>query len=681
MDIHTPAQGDMTTEVLNLEGFDRRLFDRTPQAILLVDEAGIIVHANLAAEEVFGHESGTLTGRAIESLVPERFRSHHVGLRHQFAEAPSFRMMGSQRDLWGLRQDGKEVPIEVALGPIDWDDRHYVIATVTDISERQRAANELHEANRRLLAMNESQTQREKYLQAVFNGSQSGLVVIDEQGQIVTVNAAALSIFGFTEEELLGQNVDILVPDSIRSGHANLRGSYMRNPVPRMMGTGRDLAGRRKDGTEVFVEVGLREIATPEGRGALASIVDITRRREAEIQTRRYAEQLQDVNQLHEAVLSSTEHLLIATDPDGTVTLFNQASESALGYASTEVVGRQQLDFCFDQAEVTARGRELSEDGTLSSGFEVLTHFPLSEGVETREWTFIRKDGSRFPVQVTMTVIRDGATSIAGYLAVILDISDLYLQRLEVQRVNRELARTNEELARSNRELEQFAYLASHDLQEPLRSIAGPLQLLQRRYEAQLDDSAKTFIEHSVAAADRMQRLIDDLLMYSRAGRHEVPFTPVDINQTLRDVSRSLSATIEESGAEVTWDPLPMVSGNSITLHQLFQNLVGNAVKFRGDSRPKVHVSAVPVDGGKAWEFTVEDNGIGIDPKFFEDIFKVFRRLHSRREYSGTGIGLALCKKIVDMHGGSIWVESESGKGSKFRFKLAASSELKPSGR
>jgi light-regulated signal transduction histidine kinase (bacteriophytochrome) len=230
------------------------------------------------------------------------------------------------------------------------------------------------------------------------------------------------------------------------------------------------------------------------------------------------------------------------------------------------------------------------------------------------------------------------------------------------------LRQKTDELARSNAELEQFAYVASHDLQEPLRMISSYTQLLEQRYDKALDERARKYIFYAVDGAIRMQRLITDLLSYSRVGSRAQPLALVDSHSALGEALRNLSAAVGEAHALVTNADLPMVWADRSQLAQLFQNLIGNAIKFHGGQSPRIHVSA---DGaGDGWVFCVRDNGIGIDPQYFDRIFAIFQRLHSREEYPGTGIGLALCKRIVERHGGRIWVESEPGKGSAFFFSL-----------
>jgi light-regulated signal transduction histidine kinase (bacteriophytochrome) len=231
------------------------------------------------------------------------------------------------------------------------------------------------------------------------------------------------------------------------------------------------------------------------------------------------------------------------------------------------------------------------------------------------------------------------------------------------------LAQKAADYARSNAELEQFAYVASHDLQEPLRMVASYCQLLQRRYQGKLDADADDFINFAVDGARRMQVLINDLLAYSRAGRREQSFVATDSAQVLDDVIANLQTSIEERDAKITREPLPTVRADRAHLLQVLQNLVGNAIKFC-EHGPQIHVSAVQQED--QWLFSVRDNGIGIAPEYADRIFEIFKRLHGWGEYPGTGIGLAVCKKLVERHGGRIWVESTPGQGSVFYFTLPA---------
>ena len=243
----------------------------------------------------------------------------------------------------------------------------------------------------------------------------------------------------------------------------------------------------------------------------------------------------------------------------------------------------------------------------------------------------------------------------------------------DIARAREDLAEQAELLKRSNADLEQFASVASHDLQEPLRAVSGYCQILQRNFADDLDPKAVGYINSAVEGAQRMQQLIDDLLTYSRIGREGTDLQLIDYNEVVEQAITRLKAPIEESNAAVDVGDLPMVKVESRQHVQLIQNLISNAIKYRGDDPPRIAISAETRDND--WVFTVCDNGIGIEPQFFERIFTIFQRLHTREEYSGTGIGLALCKRIVDRHNGRIWVESEPGKGSGFHFTVSKNSK------
>jgi light-regulated signal transduction histidine kinase (bacteriophytochrome) len=249
------------------------------------------------------------------------------------------------------------------------------------------------------------------------------------------------------------------------------------------------------------------------------------------------------------------------------------------------------------------------------------------------------------------------------------DLAEVREARGQVQWVNDQLRIQAEELTRSNRDLEQFAYVASHDLQEPLRKVASFCQLLQRRYAGQLDERADQYIAFAVDGAQRMQRLINDLLAFSRIGRLTAGFTDVDLNTLMADVASQTEAARDYAGGRLTWDELPVVEGEEPLLTTLFANLVSNSLKFRRPGVPAmVHVSAVRRD--TEWEVAVADNGIGIEPEFADKVFVIFQRLHAKDAYPGTGIGLAIVKKIVEYHGGRVWLDPDVSEGTTVRFTL-----------
>ncbi|MGH9388560.1 MAG: sensor histidine kinase, partial [Vicinamibacteria bacterium] len=263
-----------------------------------------------------------------------------------------------------------------------------------------------------------------------------------------------------------------------------------------------------------------------------------------------------------------------------------------------------------------------------------------------------------------ITPVRDERGRLCHFIAIKVDMTE----RKHAEKILRERA---EELARSNEDLERYAYVASHDLQEPLRMVSSFVQLLEKKYAEQLDEPAQQYIASAVQGAKRMHRLIKDLLAYSRAGRPGRPFEPVSCQEAVRAALSTLEMAVREGGAEVTVDRLPVVQGDRAQLEQLFQNLIGNAVKFHGENPPRVRIAA-RVDGAD-WLLSVSDNGIGIEAEYTDKIFAMFRRLHGGSDYPGTGIGLAICKRIVQRHGGRIWVESKPGEGSIFYFTIPRS--------
>ena len=283
----------------------------------------------------------------------------------------------------------------------------------------------------------------------------------------------------------------------------------------------------------------------------------------------------------------------------------------------------------------------------------------------TLEGIHRRKDGSTFPVEVRLVWFESGGEQFM--LGLVRDVTDRKL-------MEKALRERTESLERSNKELEQFAYVASHDLQEPLRMVASYTQLLSKRYKGKLDSDADDFINYAVDGANRMQMLINDLLDYSRVGTRGKDFLITEFDVILERTIRDLKKRIEESSAKVTIDPLPSLMVDGGQMGQLFQNLISNAIKFRNDADPRIHISSEKK--GDKWLFSVKDNGIGIDPEYSNRIFEIFQRLHSKEEYPGSGIGLAICKKIVERHGGNIWIESGPAKGTTFYFTIPAQGEI-----
>ena len=362
-------------------------------------------------------------------------------------------------------------------------------------------------------------------------------------------------------------------------------------------------------------------------------------------------QRVQETLQLRNRAIAAFNSAVIVTDPNqpgNPVVDVNPAFERVTGYTEDEVIGRN----C----------RFLQGPDSEGEAIETMRRCIAEERdcqVVVRNY---RKDGTPFWNEIKITSVRDPDGRLTHYVGVLTDVTE----RVQAQQ---DLERTAAELRRSNEELEQFAYVASHDLQEPLRMVASYTQLLARRYKDKLDQNAQDFIGFAVDGARRMQSFIQDLLLYSRVGTHGRPFERMNAAVALQRALENLRYAITEKNAEMIVGELPWVFADPVQLTQVFQNLIGNALKFSGDRPLRVEIGAVRHP--QEWEFTVRDNGIGIDPRDKERIFVIFQRLHSRQEYEGTGIGLAICKKIVERHGGRIWVESEMGAGTAFYFTIA----------
>lgn len=342
---------------------------------------------------------------------------------------------------------------------------------------------------------------------------------------------------------------------------------------------------------------------------------------------------------------------IITIDDGGIINTFNPAAEKIFRWRAEEVIGK-------NIKMLMPEPYHREHDGYIANYCHTGHAKIIGIG---REVAGRRRDGSVFPMDLAISEFRRGGQRY--FTGIVRDISDRKLAESA-------LRQSAQELARSNLDLEQFAYVASHDLQEPLRAVAGCVQVLRKRYAGKLDPRADELISHTVEGVHRMQTLINDLLSYSRVGSLGAAFAPCDCNEVLAAALSNLETTVREAGAGITSGSLPVLFADAAQLTQLFQNLLSNAIKFRSQDPPRIHVSAERAEN--VWLFSVKDNGIGIDPDYFERIFIIFQKLHTRTEYAGTGIGLAICKKIVERHGGQIHLHSAPGKGSTFTFSLPA---------
>ena len=535
-----------------------------------------------------------------------------------------------------LRKDGSIVWVSFTM-VVERDAAgkpQYEIAFFDDITARKQAEAALRESEERF--------------RSVVDSANDGILVYDKQLNVVAGNLAAERILGLPLANIIGAaGFTSLLPCVHADGSPVLPDE---RPTRLTVKSGKPLTGQivgiyRADGSMNWVSVNtgfLRRPGDTDWYGVVSTIGDITKQRHAEIAL-----------SASEALYRQTFELATAgiahVDLSGRFMKVNRRLCEILGYGEQELIGRPVKEISHPED----RNLTDSQRMRVRSGEKHSVRF---------EKRYIRKSGAIVWVDLSVALACD-ASGVPQYeIALFDDIT-------ERKKAEAALREAHEELKRSNAELEQFAYVASHDLQEPLRMVSSYTQLLMRRYGDKLDGDAKDFTAFIVDGATRMKQLIEDLLAYSRVGTRDKNFKPVDAESSLKRALTNLRAAIQDSGATVTQDKLPTIPCDEVQLAQLFQNLIGNALKFRKpDVAPAVHVGAA--EQGAEWEFMVRDNGIGIEPQYFERIFMVFQRLHDKGEYPGTGIGLAIVKKVVERHGGRIWVQSQPGAGTTFHFTM-----------
>ena len=535
-----------------------------------------------------------------------------------------------------LRKDGSIVWVSFTM-VVERDAAgkpQYEIAFFDDITARKQAEAALRESEERF--------------RSVVDSANDGILVYDKQLNVVAGNLAAERILGLPLADIIGAaGFTSLLPCVHADGSPVLPDE---RPTRLTVKSGKPLTGQivgiyRADGSMNWVSVNtgfLRRPGDTDWYGVVSTIGDITKQRHAELAL-----------SASEALYRQTFELATAgiahVDLSGRFMKVNRRLCEILGYGEQELIGRPVKEISHPED----RNLTDSQRMRVRSGEKHSVRF---------EKRYIRKSGAIVWVDLSVALACD-ASGVPQYeIALFDDIT-------ERKKAEAALREAHEELKRSNAELEQFAYVASHDLQEPLRMVSSYTQLLMRRYGDKLDGDAKDFTAFIVDGATRMKQLIEDLLAYSRVGTRDKNFKPVDAESSLKRALTNLRAAIQDSGATVTQDKLPTIPCDEVQLAQLFQNLIGNALKFRKpDVAPAVHVGAA--EQGAEWEFMVRDNGIGIEPQYFERIFMVFQRLHDKGEYPGTGIGLAIVKKVVERHGGRIWVQSQPGAGTTFHFTM-----------
>ena len=617
-------------QLIQMEARYRGLLEAAPDAMVVVDQGGEIVLLNKQAEKQFGYRRDELLGQKVTSIIPKGFAERLIADELRSVEEALAQQIGTGIELNGRRKDGSVFPLELMLSPLESPEGILVTAAIRDISVRRLAELQL--------------AQMEGRYSGLLEAAPDAIVVVNQTGGIVLLNKQAEKQFGYRRDELLGQKVTSIIPKGFAERLIADELRSVEEALAQQIGTGIELIGRRKDGSEFPLEMMLSPLESEDGILVTAAIRNISMRKQTEM----YLAQMEG---RYRGLLEAAPDAMVVVNQAGYVVLLNLQAEKQFGYFHGELLGKK-----VEQIIPEGFAERLIADG-LRSAEDALTQ-QIGMGIEL---TGRRKDGSEFPLELMLSPVGTGQEVLVT--AAIRDITAR-------KQAEGHLLQKMVELNRSNEELGQFAYVASHDLQEPLRMVASYTTLLSRRYKGKLDSDADEFIAFAVDGASRMQRLIQDLLAYSRVGSSGKELSETSSEDALSRTLIILRGAIEDCGAIVTHDPLPVVLADEVQLVQLFQNLIGNAIKYQSSGVPSVHISAL-YDEHAQWVFAVKDNGIGIDPQYFERIFGMFQRLHKREEFAGTGIGLAICKKIVERHGGSISVASSAGHGSTFSFSLA----------
>ncbi|MDY6964706.1 MAG: PAS domain S-box protein [Halobacteriota archaeon] len=602
----------------------KKYLDPTGAILVAIDLNQNVAFVNEKCCEVLGYKEEEVIGKNwFDTFIPKKARN---GAKKYFQKLLDYESSRDFENIISTKESQERLIVwqnsvvvseeDIALG---------VIFSGEDLTEKRRMEEELKKTD-------------EIYSKVVERANDAIFIVQD--GVFKFANQKMADFSKYMVEELVGMDFQKLItPESVDMVAERVKKRFAGEHVTNFY----EIELLDKEGHELPIEVnaGLIEY---EGRPAdLVFLRDISERKKIKYSLREYEQKYSTV------VEKGNDGIIIIKSLK--VLFYNKRLSDMIGltYEEAESIFKRPTGI-YKIINKKHLGKALDRYRRRMAGEEVPQNLELE---------VIHKDGHTIPVELSSTKIEyeNGPAD----LIFIRDITER--KKIEVEK--EELL---EDLERSNKELEQFAYVASHDLQEPLRMVSSYMQLLSRRYKGKLDSDADEFIHFAVDGATRMQRMINDLLTYSRVGTRGRPFEETDCEAVIGSALINLEVRVEESGAVVTHDPLPTIMADDVQFVQLLQNLISNAVKYNDKETPTVHLRAEERDG--EWLFSVKDNGIGIDPEYKDQVFQIFRRLQTKEEYEGSGIGLSVCRKIVERHGGRIWLESKSGEGTTFYFTI-----------
>jgi PAS domain S-box-containing protein len=625
--------------LLELTQLQNAILNSAHYTIISTDPDGTIKTFNRAAQQLLGYSPEEVVGKVTPAIIHDPLEvgkraeviSQQLGVKIEpgmevFFALPR-RGIADENEWTYIRKDGSRFPVQLSVTGL-FDSNGNITGFLgigQDISDAVAAATQRKQAEKEL-----------RDLTAAMQNAVEGIARLDIEGRYVNVNRAYAHRCGYEPEEMLGMEWQLTVhPGDVEM----LLSAYQEMLISGKIEV--EARGVRKNGSFFYKQLTMVKACDAQGifNGNHCFMKDITERKLTETA-------LQESEFKYRQIVELAEEGIWVIDSNTLTTYVNHAMARMLGYSELEMFGRSLFDF-MDEPE---KKQALNNVERRKQGIG-----------EQHEFKFKSKDGKDIWTYLSTSPVLDEQGNRLSCCALIYNITD----RKEAEE---QMLQLTEDLKRSNEELEQFAYVASHDLQEPLRAVTSYAQLLAQRYQDNLDAKADKYIHYIVDGATRMQQLINDLLVYSRLGTRGKEFEPADCNAAVNQSLSNLQIAIAETQAVITCDAMPTVMADESQLVQLFQNLIANGIKFCREDIPLIHIAAQRQEG--EWLLSVRDNGIGIDPEYADRIFIIFQRLHSRREYSGTGIGLAMCKRIVERHGGRIWVESQEGKGATFYFTI-----------
>jgi PAS domain S-box-containing protein len=632
LQIEIAERKQISTALWELTQLQNAILNSANYTIISTDADGVIKTFNRAAQQLLGYSLEEVVGKLTPAIIHDPVEveqraevlSQELGVKIEpgfevFVTLP-IRGIADENEWTYIRKDGSRFPVLLSVTALS-DSQGNIngfLGIGQDITARKQAEKEVRELN------------------TAMQNAVEGIGRVDTEGRYLSVNRAYSHKFGYEPEEMIGMAwKQIVHPDDVEMLMLADREMRISGKVEV------EARGVRKDGLFFYNQITIVKAEDEEGifNGHHCFMKDITERKLTE-------RALQESEFRYRQIVELAEEGIWVIDSNARTTYVNHAMARMLGYEELEMLGRRIFDFMDEQEQqLTSLYMERRKQG-------------ISEKHESK---LKSKDGKDVWTYISTSPVMDELGCMLSSCALVYNITD----RKEVEQ---QMLQITEDLKRSNEELEQFAYVASHDLQEPLRAVTSYTQLFAQRYQGNLDAKADKYINHIVDGASRMQQLINDLLAYSRLGTRAQEFEIADCNAAVEQSLCNLQIAIAEKQAVITKDVMPTVMGDEFQLVQLFQNLIGNAIKFCREDVPIIHIAAIIQDD--EWLFSVRDNGIGIDPEYADRIFIIFGRLHSRREYLGTGIGLAICKRIVERHGGRIWVESLPEQGATFYFTI-----------